>query len=198
MQTGLLKTLRTRYATFYFTHRVIVLDVLSYGAGDVHSFLYPRTPQKNPADDFRCMAIILGNAWWEEKKRTNKNYLADRRLLESATKEQGHSKTVNPTVVKSPSVNGTSLIHLKLTRGDLDSPEFMKSIKNAYRLQAKRHHPDLGGDTRTFRKIHQAYEELLNWSANPVFSTRSGFIDKWFYRGDQNRWVQPIPDTAPR
>lgn len=188
-----MKTMRTRYATFYFTETVIVLDVLPYGGDGIYSFIYPRSIDNKPADDFSRMANLLGNAWWREKKRTNKDYLADRRLFESATRAPRGVNTVKPTRIKIPSIRGTALIHLKLSKGDLDSPQSEKIIKQAYRRQAKRHHPDLGGNTRVFRKIYQAYEELLNWSANPTFVVRSGVPDKWFYRGDQNRWVQPMP-----
>ena len=66
-------------------------------------------------------------------------------------------------------------------------------IKSAYRRQAKVHHPDLGGNSADFRKIQAAYEALIHWVENPVFSKRRGFPDKWFYEGMRNQWVQPTP-----
>lgn len=66
------------------------------------------------------------------------------------------------------------------------------TVKNAYRRQAKIHHPDLGGQASTFRKINDAYQELLRWAENPRFIKRKGFTDKWFYDGDNKKWVQPI------
>jgi hypothetical protein len=75
----------------------------------------------------------------------------------------------------------------------LNSPELEKIIKSAYRLQAKKHHPDLGGDTDSFRKIHQAYLELINWAENPSYRRCRGFPDKWFYDGHKNKWLQPKP-----
>jgi hypothetical protein len=56
-----------------------------------------------------------------------------------------------------------------------------------------RHHPDLGGDAAGFRKLHDAYKQILKWSDNPVFISRRGFPDKWFYDGSAVRWVQPAP-----
>ena len=75
----------------------------------------------------------------------------------------------------------------------LDSPELIKIIKSAYRRQALRHHPDHGGDSASFRRIHQAYQELVDWAESPSFVNRRGFPDKWFYDGMTNRWVQPTP-----
>ncbi len=86
-----------------------------------------------------------------------------------------------------------SLIRLKLGKSVLNSPELFRVIKTAYRQQALKHHPDRGGDADSFRKIHQAYEELLNWAENPSFVRRRGFPDKWFYDSTTNRWVQPTP-----
>ena len=84
-----------------------------------------------------------------------------------------------------------SLTFLKLNKSDLDSPQLQQVIKKAYRRQAKRHHPDQGGDAAVFRKLHEAYEQLIQWSENPVFFSRRGFPDKWFYEGSTNRWLQP-------
>lgn len=36
-------------------------------------------------------------------------------------------------------------------------------IKAAYRKQARRHHPDLGGDEEMMKSINQAYETALSW-----------------------------------
>ena len=57
----------------------------------------------------------------------------------------------------------------------------------------QKHHPDLGGETDTFRKIHQAYLDLVQWAENPSYMKRRGFPDKWFYDGNKNKWVQPTP-----
>jgi len=100
--------------------------------------------------------------------------------------------------VENPSINGASLIHLKLSRSELRSQELEKIIKSAYRRQAKRHHPDLAGDSAEFRKIHAAYQDLIRWADHPTFSRRRGFPDKWFCDGTSNRWVQPTPDGSPR
>ncbi|MFC1813722.1 J domain-containing protein [Thermodesulfobacteriota bacterium] len=198
IRTGLLKALNTRYATFYFTDIANIMDVLCYGSSEIFSFIYPRSPGNKPSEDFSKMADILGNAWWAEKRRSNKKYLASRYVLEQADRNNVPADAVKPSEIKNPTIQGTSLIHLKLDRSALNSPELQQRIKNAYRLQAKKHHPDLGGDNMSFMKIHHAYEELIQWADNPSFFTRRGFPDKWFYDGSKNRWVQPTPSQKQK
>ena len=80
-----------------------------------------------------------------------------------------------------------------MKKADLHSHELKNIIKNAYRRQVKIHHPDMGGQAATFRKIHGAYKELIHWSDNPMFTRRRGFPDKWYYNGESEKWVQPTP-----
>ena len=198
IRTGLLKALNTRYATFYFTDAVTVMDVLCHGSSEIFSFIYPRSPGNKPAEDFSRMADILGNAWWAERRKTNKKYLASRHVLEQADRNNSSVDSVKPLEIRNPNVKGKSLMHLKLNKAALHSPQLHKKIKKAYRLQAKKHHPDLGGDQGSFMKIHRAYQELIRWADRPSFVTRRGFIDKWFYDGHTNRWVQPAPIRSKR
>ncbi len=195
MRTGLLKALYIRYATFYFTKTFIIMDLLPFNCKEIYSFIFPRSGKNKPADDFSKMADILGNAWWTERKRTNRKYLASRHVLEIADRKNMSADSVKPFEIKIPVVKEKLLIHLKIGRSELNTPQLQKLIKSAYRTQAKKHHPDLGGDTAAFRKIHKAYEELVSWAESPTFVERRGFPDKWFYDGDKNRWVQPTPQA---
>ena len=192
MRSGLLKALNTKFATFYFTDAMIFMDVLPYGAVSLFSFLFPRTPDKKPAEDFCTMANVLGNAWWAEKRRTNKRYIATQHILERA-KSKNTTSSIKPFEIVEPARMAKSLTFLKLNRSDLDSPQLQKIIKSAYRQQAMRHHPDQGGDAVAFRKVHTAYEQMMDWAENPTFTRRRGFPDKWFYEGSANRWIQPAP-----
>ena len=70
IRTGLLQALQIRYATFYFTEQLVILDMLPYGSTDLLSFIFPRANGKKPVDDFCKMFNLLGNAWWEELRRT--------------------------------------------------------------------------------------------------------------------------------
>ena len=197
MRTGLLRVLNARYATFYFTDTMVVLDILTYDSKTLFSFIYPRLTGKTPAENFCHMSNILGNTWWAEKKRTNKRYLASRLLLEKATKNHLPCDSVKPLIIRRPTQINRSMTYLQMGPGDLDSKRLKQKIKTAYRHQAKKHHPDSGGDAAFFRKIHQAYQDLIRWAEKPTFVSRRGFPDKWFYAGDTNRWVQPTPCRPP-
>jgi hypothetical protein len=197
-RTGLLRALNTRYATFYFTDLLIILDLLPYGDDQIHSYLLARSHDKKPFADFSVMAEMLGKVWWAEERRTRKRYLASRHVLERAEKPAAPRSRVIPLELNIPAVKGAALIYLKLDESGLNVATAEDRIKSAYRLQAKKHHPDLGGDSAMFRKIQQAYENLLQWAKNPTFVRRSGFPDKWFYDGYTNRWVQPTPLLKPK
>ncbi len=172
---------------------MIILDVLPFDDRRIFSFIYPRGGSRTPAEDFSRLSDLLGNVWWEEQRRTRKKYLAARCVLERAENGKTGIASVVPVEVDIPSVNGSSLVHLQLGRVQLQSSQLKQVIKNAYRLQAMRHHPDRGGTADMFRKIREAYEELLEWAETPSFVRRRGFPDKWFYDGERNRWVQPTP-----
>jgi hypothetical protein len=193
VRTGLIKTLNAKYATFYFSDVMIILDMLLYGSDEIFSFLYPRSPGKKPSEDFSSMADMLGNIWWKEKKRTNKRYLASHHLLSQAVRNNAPAVSVKPTMIKVPSIKTTHLASLKLDKTELSAAELLHRIKEAYRRQAKIHHPDIGGEAATFRKVHEAYKELTAWAKNPTFTKRRGFPDKWFYDGGTNKWAQPTP-----
>lgn len=197
VRTGLLRALNARYATFYFSSQMIVLDVMPYGVNEIYSFMSPRRPGRSPGQDFSQMADALGHFWWSVQQRSRKRYLATRQVLEMARRKAVASGGgVSPMEFMNPCINGKSLIHLRLSRQALHSARLVEHIKKAYRAQVKRHHPDMGGDSETFRKVHEAYLELIDWSENPRFFRRRGFPDKWFYDGGTNRWVQPTP--APK
>ena len=120
MRTGLLRALNTRFATFYFTSSLLFLDVLPYGSMSLFSFLFPRTPDRIPVDDFVTMANVLGNAWWAEKRRTNKRYIATQHVLEKAKNRKATGKSIKPYEIVKPARMAKSLTFLKLGRSDLD------------------------------------------------------------------------------
>jgi len=189
---GLVQALNTRFATFYFSEAMIMIDLLPYGTREIFSFFYPRSPGRKPAEDFGDMANLLGTIWWDEKRRTNRRHLAAERVLNEARRNINGIEAVKPAVLSVFNVRKHCLVQLKIDKSDLWSPALQQIIKEAYRREAKANHPDLGGDADVFRRVHDAYEELLQWSENPVMSRRRGFPDKWFYDGESNRWIQPI------
>ena len=190
-RTGLLRALNAKYATFYFTDRIIIVDILIHGKDQIFSYMLPKTPSIKPVVAFSELSYILGNAWWAEHDRTKKRYVASRFVLEKAKTTDGSTEDVKPVEHVMPVVNGTSLMALNLNRSELMEGDLRDAIKKAYRREVKKHHPDLGGDSVSFRKIHEAYERLIEWSKYPTFRRKTGFPDKWFYDGGLNRWIEP-------
>ena len=189
---GLLQAFNTRYATFYFSATMIILDVVPYGIKEIFRYSSMRSAGNAPAVDLSQMTNILGNVWWEEEQRTTKKYLASRHVLELAERIAITPVLMRPKLIKVPTIKTTAMNYLEIDRADINSDELSKIIKNAYRRQAKIHHPDHGGKPQTFRKLHAAYVELLRWADNPTFIHRRGFPDKWYYDGENKKWVQPI------
>jgi hypothetical protein len=192
MRSGLLQTLNTRYATFYFSDTIIILDIVPHGIKEIFRYVSKRTAGNNPAADFSIMTNALGNAWWAESKRTNKNYLASQHILKLAKRCVISEGLQRPRLIRIPTIKMEVLNYLEIKKNDLNSHDLGKIIKNAYRQQVKIHHPDAGGQASTFRKIHDAYKESLRWADNPTFIRRRGFPDKWYYDGDNKKWVQPV------
>ncbi|MBT8340286.1 MAG: J domain-containing protein, partial [Desulfatitalea sp.] len=180
------------YATFYFTDFVIVMDLLPYDMEQIYSYMLPRSPGRKPVDDFCDLSNMLGQRWWNERNRTKKRYVASQHVLDQAQRPCRSKETVIPGTLAVPAVRQSSLVTLNLKPDTLTFANMHDQIKQAYRRQAKKHHPDLGGDAQAFLKIQQAYEMLIDWTRNPTFIRKSGFPDKWLYEGAYNRWIQPI------
>jgi hypothetical protein len=199
-RVGLLIALNIRYATFYFSDYTVVMDVLPHGEDSIYSFMLPRSANRLPVADFRALSEALGKAWWAEQGRTKKRYLASQHVLALATPGDADAHGVIPYESAVPSVKGAAMMSLKFDRkdGKNDPASLARRIKSAYREQVKQHHPDIGGNPATFRKIQEAYEKLIDWARNPSFLRRSGFPDKWFYDGYTQRWVQPKPTLGKR
>ncbi len=190
-RTGLLVALNTRYATFYFTDFIIVMDILPYGTNQIFSFIIARTPGNKPVVDFCDMFQALGSLWWSEKRRTRKRYMATLQVLDIARRVNSEMNRIIPRRVMVPAVRKKDLRILCLDKNDLLLDGLEGRIKTAYRRQAKKHHPDLGGDASKFRHLQNAYEKMIDWSKNPTFLRIKGFPDKWLYERTTNRWVQP-------
>jgi hypothetical protein len=193
VKNGLLQALNTRYATFYFSDKIIYLDVVPYGFKEIFRYTERRKDGSNPAFDFSTMTNHLGEVWWAESKRTNKNYIASQLVLKLAKRFTIADGSQRPRLIRVPTIKMDLLNYLEIKKADLHSRDLTVIIKNAYRRQVKIHHPDLGGQAAMFRQIHSAYKELLRWADNPEFIRRRGFPDKWYYSGENKKWVQPTP-----
>jgi hypothetical protein len=193
MKNGLLQALNARYATFYFSDTIIILDIVPNGIKEIFRYVSKRKAGNNPAADFSIMTNHMGEAWWAESRRTNKKYLASQYVLKLATRHDISEGSQRPRSIRIPSIKTEVLNCLEIKKADLSSHELKNIIKNAYRRQVKIHHPDMGGQPATFRKIHGAYKELIHWADNPMFTRRRGFPDKWYYNAESEKWLQPTP-----
>ena len=135
---------------------------------------------------------MLGTEWWNERNRTKKRYVASQHVLDQACKAAKSPDAVIPSTLVVPSVGVRHLVTLELSTEELTPGNMHHRIKQAYRHQVKKSHPDLGGTAQAFHKIQEAYERLIDWTRNPTYIRKSGFPDKWLYEGANNRWLQPV------
>lgn len=161
VRSGFLQALNVRYATFYFSETMIIMDVIPRGFREIFRFSHARTSGHKPGEDFSKMADMLGSAWWDEQKRTNRQYLASRYVLGMAKRETVSVVALRPRQMKIPTIEKKYLDYLAVDKTELESAELRRIIKEAYRKQAKIHHPDIGGSAATVRAIHDAYKKLL-------------------------------------
>mgnify|MGYP002063947042 CR=1 FL=1 len=53
-------------------------------------------------------------------------------------------------------------------------------------------------DEATVKRLRRRRGRWVLQPENPSFTRRRGFPDKWFYDGETNRWVQPVPVSRAR
>jgi len=194
--TSLLRALSTKYAAFYFTESTLILELLPFDSKRVYRCFYERTRGRIPAQDLFDMTDSLGKLWWEKKRRTGKRYRASQYLLEKAFEKNITSDTIIPIEIKHPLRVGRPLKYLNLTHDDLNSRNAEEAVKSAYRREALKNHPDRGGDSRLFRKINEAYQDLVSWLNAPALRKRRGIPGKWCFDG--KRWITPLrPSKKP-
>ncbi|MEW6443965.1 MAG: J domain-containing protein [bacterium] len=200
LSVGLLNALNVRFATFTFTDSSLCLHVLPERS-EVFSFRRERSPYRKPAQDLWNLVESLGASWHLVVKQTGKRYLATRQVLERALRQEASRAEVIPVEEREFLFSRDSLSRLRLTPADLLSPQAKHAVKSAYRREAKRHHPDRGGNPRLFREIHAAHLDLLSWIDHPRYLTRRGVPNKWSYDRYRRarKWLPPpIPKKGWR
>lgn len=186
----LLRAMHTRCASFSFTSTTLVLNVVVWGHDRVFTYFWQRTPGVHPADDLILMNEHLGRAWWREHDKRRCRVQAAQGVLLRAEFQSKSLAGVLPVKKKSPRVGAKLLTVLCLDRDALAGPDPLSAVKTAFRKQALKHHPDADGDPASFRRVYQAYTELLEWAKNPVHTKRSGIPGKWSYNGE--KWRTPL------
>jgi len=189
---NLLLALHTNYGTFSFSEYLLIINVLPYRSPEVFSFFYERTPGQTPAEDLKRMCIELSREWYNKNKQSRCRSLTAIHIL-----NKGHKGTITGDMVKPVAkISGTNiqkqLRTLKLSIHDIRSDESSRKIKTAYRKEAMRTHPDVGGDGEKFKIVSEAYQELFQWLKHPRFIISRGVPGKWSYDGSSLKWRAPL------
>ena len=192
--TGLVQTLRARYAAFSYTEKVLVLDILPFGAKVISRFAWLRSEGNKVAEDLLIMVERAGREWYEKEGETRSRWWASQHLLDGRLREDIPVDTVVPVSRKTPQFNHgekNALRVLELTKDQIVSEDCVRSIKSAYRRKAKIYHPDKGDRSNKFVEINQAHAELLNWAESPRFCSRAALPHSWCYDAARKRWAPP-------
>ena len=192
--TGLVQTLRARYAAFSYTQDVLVLDILPFGAKVISRFAWERRDGKRVAEDLLDMVEQAGREWYEREGHTRSRWWASQQLLDRRMREDIPVKTVVPVARKTPHLNHSeknALRLLELSHEEIQSTDCVRCIKSAYRKKAMLHHPDRGDTSNRFIEINRAHAELLNWAESPKFRSRAALPNSWCYDASKKRWAPP-------
>jgi hypothetical protein len=192
--TGLVQALRARYAAFSYTDGILILDVLPVGAKTISRFVWERDGKKKVAEDLLSMIKGAGQEWYRQEEQTGSRWWASQHLLDKTSRKDIPMSTIVPVSKKTPRLNHkarNALRLLELTREQIVSEDSMRQIKSAYRKQAKLFHPDKGDTSNRFAQINEAHAELLDWTENPRFHSRTALPNSWCYDATKKRWVPP-------
>jgi hypothetical protein len=192
--TGLVQTLRARYAAFSYTSQNLILDVLPIGSTVISRFLWKRSGHKKVADDLLDLVEHAGCEWYKREEVTRSRWWASQQLLDEASCRSIPVSSIVPVSKQTPQLNHkekSALKVLQLTKEQIVSKDSMRFIKSAYRRQAKLFHPDRGDTSNRFVEINEAHAQLLNWATNPKFHLRRALASSWGYDASRKRWVPP-------
>jgi hypothetical protein len=192
--SGLIQTLRARYAAFSYTPELLVLDVLPFGAKAISRFAWERRGNKKVSQELLDMVEQAGREWYQREGETRSRWWASQHLLDARKRTDIPVSKVVPVSKKTPEFNHrekNALKVLELTKEQILSTDGPRRIKSAYRKKAMAHHPDRGDRSDRFIQINQAHAELLTWAESPRFHSRSALPESWCYDGERKRWAPP-------
>lgn len=192
--TGLVQTLRARYAAFSYTEKNLILDILPVGANVISRFVWQRGEHKKVAEDLLDMIEQAGREWYKREGETRSRWWASQHLLDKALRKDIPVSRIVPISKKALHLNHkekNALKVLELTKDQILSKDGMRCLKSAYRRKAKRFHPDKGDSSNMFIEINEAHAQLLSWAENPRFHSRTALPDSWCYDASRKRWVPP-------
>ena len=192
--TGLVQTLRARYAAFSYTEDSLILDILPMGSSVISRFMWKRSKHKKVADDLLDMVEQAGREWYEMEEESSSRWWASQELLERASRRDIPMSAVVPVSKKTPQLNHkekNALRVLELNNTQILAADAVQRVKSAYRRKAKLHHPDKGDTSNRFIEINEAHAELLRWAESPTFRSRTALANSWCYDSSKKRWVPP-------
>ena len=193
--TGLVQTLRPRYAAFSYTEDSLILDILPVGSNFISRIVWKRSRQKKVADDLLDMIEHAGREWYEREEEIGSRWWASQHLLDKTLRRDIPVSTIVPVSKRTPQLNHkekNALKVLDLTKDQILSNVGIQCIRSAYRRKAKVYHPDKGGDRADkFIEINEAHAELLNWAENPRFRSKTALPNSWCYDASRKRWIPP-------
>ncbi len=191
--TNLLRAINTKYASFFFTQEVLILNVLPVDSTEVYSYFFKRTPGKRPTYDMENMLFLLSETWWNNLKHRRCRDKACREVLKKGNTHILKKDLLIPKTRISIECVAKDLTRLKINKRELITSSDPHSIlKKAYKICALKSHPDTGGDEKSFITMYNSYQKILLWLKNPNYSKRRGINGHWFYDGAYNNWYPPL------
>jgi hypothetical protein len=191
---NILRAISAKYASFSFTDEFLILNVLPHNSDRVHTFFHERTPGKKPAQDMNQMIFDLGKLWWNQIEQDPCRKRASESILARGRTDIVSLDRVTPVEKIHFSNISKQMFLLELNKRDLYDPQgpAEETVKAAFRKAARKHHPDLGGNSEHFRKAYQAYQDLLSWLSHPHITTSRGIPGQWCYLARNDTWLKPL------
>ncbi len=195
LSKGLLRTLNTKYAAFFFTCDDVVLDILPVWSKSISRFAGKREKNIKPAKDLKNMILQASQEWYNMVHKNTSRSHASLLLINNAQNKDIDPETIKPnrkSNIRLTKHENNYLKILNLDREDLKVPTHQDKIKTAYKKLAKIHHPDKGGDDEKFKQLNEAHKMMLLWTEDPKYTHRKALQDCWSYNGATNRWTPPL------
>jgi len=195
LSKGLLKTFNVRYAAFYFTPALVVLDMLPVWSKCISRFTVRRTPGLKPSEDLKELVLSAGQNWYQMVDNKSSRSQASLTMVSKNNNTTIDPRSVKPNQKAKPRLSREEkgcIKVLKLELKDLASEGHLKKIRSAYKTLAKHYHPDVGGDEETFKKLNEAHEYMMLWAENPRYTSKKALHDCWSYNSGTNRWSPPL------
>jgi hypothetical protein len=195
LSKGLLKAVNARYAAFTFTDDRVILDVFPIWSKRVSRFVHTRIKGNRPAEDLKNLVLQFGQQWHDIVNNNGSRSYASLCLVNQNHTDEIHPSSIRPARRSLPRLSRQErkcLEMLKLQKTDLSDKGRTAKIRSAYKKMAKVHHPDVGGDEESFKRLNDAHEQMLLWAENPHYTSRRALPGCWSYDGATSRWSPPL------